>query len=117
MPNPSMWPPKRMLCCALEFQKELQKLAWEDTTTLRERVTMFSHGVDNVSKSKVESLMGKRVESQIVDTSKSSAEAYNNYPFGTTTAAAVSSDIPGSRCVGGRTQHYHPSCLRQKILR
>eukprot|EP00585_Thalassiosira_rotula_P008960 CAMPEP_0196147862 /NCGR_PEP_ID=MMETSP0910-20130528/26372_1 /TAXON_ID=49265 /ORGANISM="Thalassiosira rotula, Strain GSO102" /LENGTH=905 /DNA_ID=CAMNT_0041410389 /DNA_START=44 /DNA_END=2761 /DNA_ORIENTATION=+ len=47
---------------ALEFQKELQKLA-RDATTLRERV-------DNVAK--VAALVGKRVESQIVDVASSS---------------------------------------------
>eukprot|EP00584_Thalassiosira_punctigera_P001332 CAMPEP_0172527940 /NCGR_PEP_ID=MMETSP1067-20121228/2473_1 /TAXON_ID=265564 ORGANISM="Thalassiosira punctigera, Strain Tpunct2005C2" /NCGR_SAMPLE_ID=MMETSP1067 /ASSEMBLY_ACC=CAM_ASM_000444 /LENGTH=900 /DNA_ID=CAMNT_0013311771 /DNA_START=50 /DNA_END=2752 /DNA_ORIENTATION=+ len=48
---------------ALEFQKELQKLA-RDASTLRERV-------DNVAK--VASLVGRRVESQIVDVSEPAA--------------------------------------------
>ncbi|KAL7541087.1 hypothetical protein ACHAXR_012589, partial [Thalassiosira sp. AJA248-18] len=61
---------------ALEFQKELQKLA-RDATTLRERV-------DNVAK--VASLVGKRVESQIVDVSSAEQQGAlsnnNNGPYG-----------------------------------
>mmetsp|Transcript_23235 Transcript_23235/g.56046 ORF Transcript_23235/g.56046 Transcript_23235/m.56046 type:complete len:883 (+) Transcript_23235:32-2680(+) len=67
---------------ALEFQRELQKLAG-DATALRERV-------DNVAQ--VAALVGKRVESQIVDvTSESNGGEFSggeDDPFGTTPAAA-----------------------------
>eukprot|EP00579_Thalassiosira_antarctica_P015733 CAMPEP_0201935274 /NCGR_PEP_ID=MMETSP0903-20130614/35134_1 /ASSEMBLY_ACC=CAM_ASM_000552 /TAXON_ID=420261 /ORGANISM="Thalassiosira antarctica, Strain CCMP982" /LENGTH=919 /DNA_ID=CAMNT_0048475665 /DNA_START=8 /DNA_END=2767 /DNA_ORIENTATION=+ len=67
---------------ALEFQKELQKLA-RDATTLRERV-------DNVAK--VASLVSKKVESQIVDVSKLGVKTSNTNasdPFGGTTTVPV----------------------------